>query len=418
MKSRIRGLRAGTRRLYRRVRVLWRALPRVRWQMFEFRRNEDLQGDRTPIQVCPRGCDYHKQARRELVARTRLSGRAATHVAYSFETTNCPKCGARLARSCVRCHRDIVTPLADLCHFCGLPQPWASERRAGVERASLLRWREGEEQANAPADQLYTANEHGGVWVIEGDVSQLNVDTVISDDDVDGQMWAQVARAIKLAAGEGVERLAQEGKPFKLGHAWWTSAGAIQQMQGIVHVASMNRNGEAKVEAMRECLAAAFELAGEHQCESIGVAAIGSGPASISLSQWSRVFSDVAVEHLDLLACKRRAEAEEAPPPLSIVLVLFEPPDFAADRALLERAFWYAWAKAGRPRTGEPKVELGRFRRRELTVRAELARRHTAYEVPLGGSGDVAENTNGSSEVPDRAETPDQAGPSVTNRRP
>jgi predicted RNA-binding Zn-ribbon protein involved in translation (DUF1610 family) len=218
-----------------------------------------------------------------MVARTRLTGRAATHVAFRFEITNCPKCGALLTRACARCRRSIVAPLADLCHFCGLPQPWASERRAGIERASLLRWSERDERAHSPADALYAAvsgegESKGGVWVIEGDVSQLDVHTVISDDDIDGQMWAQVARAIKVAAGEGVERLAQEGKPFKLGHAWWTSAGALRQMRGIVHVASMSRNGELKLEVVRECLANAFTVAGEHQCESIGVATIGSGP--------------------------------------------------------------------------------------------------------------------------------------------
>jgi O-acetyl-ADP-ribose deacetylase (regulator of RNase III) len=368
------------RRLYARARLLWRWLPRLRWQMFEYRRDEDLHGYRTPIQVCPRGCEYHELARREVVARTRITGRAATHVAFRFEITNCPKCGAQLARACPRCERDIVAPLAALCHFCGLPQPWASERRAGIERASLLRWSKDDDRANAPADPLYTTDgEHGGVWVIEGDVVQLNVDTVISDNDVDGQMWAQVARAIKIAAGEGVERLAQEGKPFKLGDAWWTSAGNLRQMRGIIHVASMDRNGGSKLEIVRDCLAAAFIRAGEHQCESIGVAAIGSGPASISLSKWSRTFAGVAVKHLEEMAQKRNAKEAEAKavdlPPLSIVLVLFEPADFAADRALLERSIWYAWVKAGRPPGGEPKTRLTQWRRLRLTVSAEVARR-------------------------------------------
>jgi O-acetyl-ADP-ribose deacetylase (regulator of RNase III)/predicted RNA-binding Zn-ribbon protein involved in translation (DUF1610 family) len=373
MRARARRLWSVMRRLYTHVRLLWRALPRLRWQLVKYRREEDLRGYKTPIQVCPRGCEYHELARREVIARTRMTGRAATQVAFSYETTNCPSCGAQLARACARCRRTIVAPLADLCHFCGLPQPWASERRAGIERVSLRHWRPGDKEAHAPADLLYAAGKHGDVWVIEGDVVQLDVDTVISDNDVDGQMWAQVARAIKLAAGEGVERLAQEGKPFKLGHAWWTSAGTLRQMRGIVHVASMNRNGQSKLEVVQKCLAAAFERAGEHQCESIGVAAIGSGPASIPPAKWFRAFADVALEHLDALAKKRESDETEVPS-LSIVLVLFEPADYDAAHARLERAFWYAWIKAGRPRTGEPRVDLGRSRRLELTVRAELVR--------------------------------------------
>jgi O-acetyl-ADP-ribose deacetylase (regulator of RNase III) len=408
MKAKAKRLGVAVQQLYARVRLLWRWLPRWRWRLFERRRDEDLHGDRTPIQVCPRGCEYHELARREFVARTRIMGRAATHVAFSFEITNCPKCGAQLARACARCRRSVVAPLADLCHFCGLPQPWASERRAGIERASLLRWSKQDKRANAPAHPLYvTDGEYGGVWVIEGDVVRLDVKTVISDNDVDGQMWAQVARAIKVAAGEGVERLAQEGKPFKLGDAWWTSAGALQQMRGIVHVALMNRNGESTLAVVRECLASAFRVAGEHQCESIGVATIGSGPASISLSKWSRAFADVAVEHLDGLAQEDTSNVETDDAEtlrLSIVLVLFEPTDFAADCALLERAFWYAWVKAGRVQTGRPEVKLGRSRRLELTARAELARRRAALMRLLKGRNAADENPDGRSEASGQVE--------------
>lgn len=339
---------------------LWR---RWRWRRAEIKNVEDLRGYRMAVQVCPRGCEYREPARRDVIARTRLWGRAAMHVTFTFETTNCPECGARLARKCARCDHDIFAPVVDRCQFCGLPQPWAAERRMGAERSSIRLWRpegddvkEADRRVHDPAVPLYTSEGRGSLWVIDGDIARLDVDAVVSNDDVDGQMWAQVARAIKTAAGEGVEPLAQEGKPFRLGHAWVTAAGALK-MKGIIHVASMGRHGESSLKTVRECLHASLRVASRESYESIGIAAIGSGPASIDPAEWFRTFAEVTTKHLsDDLGPKIAAA-----PQLAIVLVLFEPVDFAAEINTLNRAVWDAFVRLGKPKGGEPAV---RFKRR------------------------------------------------------
>jgi O-acetyl-ADP-ribose deacetylase (regulator of RNase III) len=343
------------------------AVRRWRWRRAERRNIDDLRGYRTAVQVCPRGCGYHELARRDLLARTRFLGRAQMHVAFTFETTTCPHCGARLTRRCARCTEEIFAPVVDRCQFCGLPQPWAAERRAGAERASVRLWRpdaedakESERRVHDPAVPLYRSKEgRGDLWVIDGDIARLDVDAVVSNADVDGQMWAQVASAVKGAAGEAVERLAQEGKPFRLGHAWVTSPGALQHMKGIIHVASMDRHGESTIESVRECLTNALRVAAERRYESVGIAAIGTGPAAIDLLEWRRTFAEVAIAHLGRQVDPWRDSA----PPLSIVLVLFEPPDFDEEVATLRRIVWGAWAKHGKPIDGEPAVRVRRWRR-------------------------------------------------------
>jgi O-acetyl-ADP-ribose deacetylase (regulator of RNase III)/predicted RNA-binding Zn-ribbon protein involved in translation (DUF1610 family) len=319
---------------------------RWRWRRKETRQVHDLRGYRTPIQVCPRGCEYRELARRDVMTRTLLLGRVAMHAVFTFETTNCPECGARLSRRCARCNQEIFAPVADRCQFCGLPQPWAADRRPGSERGTARPWRP-DPDVNDPARPLYHAR-RGDVWVIEGDIARLKVDAVVSNDDVDGRMWAQVARAIKSAAGDDVERLAQQGKPFRLGHAWVTKPGALK-MEGIIHVASMGRHGESRVEIVQSCLAAALDIATEQRYESIGVAAIGSGPASIDPREWFRAFACEAIAHLT-------GEATPETPRLSIVLVLFEPSEFEEDVRLLQRAIWDAWIAARRPADCQPEI--------------------------------------------------------------
>ena len=100
---------------------------------------KNLRRYRTPVQVCPRGCGYHEIARRDLILKDGGKGRrgwAEVTAAFVFETNNCPKCGAPLLRKCARCHRKILAPVVDLCRACGLPQPWAAERRAGTDPAN------------------------------------------------------------------------------------------------------------------------------------------------------------------------------------------------------------------------------------------------------------------------------------------
>jgi O-acetyl-ADP-ribose deacetylase (regulator of RNase III) len=340
----------------------------------------NLRGYLTPVQVCPRGCEFREIARRDLVLRTRLWGRVDTGANFVFETRHCPKCGAALARQCARCEEDILAPVVDLCRSCGLPQPWAAERRAGTDRASIRLWRpetkaerKKREKTNAkslvndPARLLYRSEDppkkskkkkdervRGDLWVIDGDIVSLEVDAVVSNDDVEGQMWSQTARSIKKAAGEGVERLAQEGKPFQLGHAWVTTAGNLQQMKGIIHVASTSRHGKATIETVQKSLMAALRLASKEEYRSIAVTAIGTGPAGIDLEKWFEVFTKTTVSFLS-----GDGRPKGNPPSLSVILVLFDRHEFEEYVDTLRRMTHEAWVELGEPADGTPEWAVG-----------------------------------------------------------
>jgi O-acetyl-ADP-ribose deacetylase (regulator of RNase III) len=304
---------------------------------------------RTPVQVCPRGCEYRELARRDVVAKTRFWGRADIQVKITFETTNCPLCGARLVHTCTRCGTDVLAPVTERCQHCGLPHPWAEERRAGTERVAVRRWRPGVRGANEPARKVFRAPA-GDLWVIEGDITRLEIDAVVSNDDVNGRMWAEVALAIKRAGGEEIERLAREGAPFALGHAWLTRPGALP-VDGVIHVASMNRRGESRIEDIEKCLAEALVLARKHDFKSVGIAAIGSGPKAIDPGTWIDSFARVTLDHLLL-------GRPTVPPahPISIVLVLYEPVDFEDAVARLRQAVCDVWRSNGAPSHSEPTV--------------------------------------------------------------
>jgi O-acetyl-ADP-ribose deacetylase (regulator of RNase III)/ribosomal protein L37E len=323
-------------------------LQRRPWYRAKREYEVNLHDYRTPVQVCPRGCDFREPARRDVLTRTRLA-RALLRVTHRFETKSCPRCGSPLAKACARCGREIFAPVADRCQFCGIPQPWAEERRAAAERSSVQRWRK-EAGVNEPAKLLYAnPTGRGDLWVIEGDITRLEVDAIVSNDDVDGQMWSRVSSAIKRAAGEDIERQAQEDKPYRLGQAWWTNAGDLP-IEGIIHVASLDRHGECQIGTVEACIRNAIAKAIEREHRSLAIAAIGSGPASIDERQWFSAFAEVAVKEMSLAAPKKGR--------LSIVLVLFEPQDFDATLLFLRRAVWEAWRRLGAKRTGKPSLKF------------------------------------------------------------
>ena len=119
---------------------------------------------------------------------------AKTRVAYSFETSNCPKCGSRLIESCSRCEKPVLAPVRDRCEFCGLPQPWSPERLSSKERMRPRRWGP---DARDPAREIY-ASDRGRLLVLEGDITNLAIDAIVSNDDVDGHLFGDATQAFKV----------------------------------------------------------------------------------------------------------------------------------------------------------------------------------------------------------------------------
>jgi len=248
-----------------------------------------------------------------------------------------------------------------------------------------------------PATLLYLAD-RGKVWVIEGDITRLEVDAIVSNDDVDGQMWTEVAHAIKRAAGDDIQRLAREGAPRKPGQAWITTAGDLP-LEGVIHVASMNRLGESSLDIVQECLAAALERAVRARFRSVGIGAIGSGPKAIALPTWLRTFASVCVGHMHPDPTGDHAEGQ-----LEILLILYEPENYDEAIRVLNRAVRDAWKKARKPSDGLPaapptNLRSRLFRRARVTWSAALRR------IRAGSPIRARPSAPGGSEASDQADS-------------
>ncbi len=315
----------------------------------------DPDAYRLRAQVCPRGCEFRETARRELIAKTRFGsfGRTRLSAEHEYESSNCPICGALLIRNCTRCGKPILAPVGQRCTSCGLPHPWAAERRSGLAQQPVRKWREGEEGVNDPATPIYRA-ERGKILALDGDILRLDIDAIVSNDDVDGQMWTEIAHGIRARGGGEIERLARVGAPRPIGQAWITPAGELPA-KAVIHVASMNRRGASRVQWVGACLRSAFELAGQSdEIGSLGVGTINSGPSAIPFPRWIEAFATACVKHLHPSKMEQDAR-DGAPKPvwLEILLVLYEPSSFEVSLDELREGLHAAWRAVGQPRDGE-----------------------------------------------------------------
>jgi O-acetyl-ADP-ribose deacetylase (regulator of RNase III) len=132
-----------------------------------------------------------------------------------------------------------------------------------------------------------------------------------------------VASAIRAAAGQQVEDLSIDHGRASLGEAWFTHAGRLSRLKGIIHVAAVNRRGKTKISVIRKCVKAALDKAVEQGCESVALATFGVERATadrevITPETWFNEVVPVIVKYLNKLPRSTR---------LAVLLVLFEPED-------------------------------------------------------------------------------------------
>lgn len=301
-----------------------------RWEKALEEQREATGANRMKVQVCPHGCS-HQLARRDVVTRTRLSGRAEIHIKWTFETSHCAKCGTAFQQECGRCKEPIFAPVADRCEACGFPHPWAAERRAIATRSQPRQWRPIVGNP-LPAELLASPRAGRELFVVEGDITAFDIDAVISNDDVNGRMWATVASSIKLAAGSDIERDSVSRGPYRLSSAWFTHAGNLAA-KTVIHVAAMDRKGmNGGLDTIKACIRPALDLALDREMESIALATIGTGFQHIQINEWLETIAPEITNYLRSEEDKERANKK-----LAVLLVLYEPNDFDGLLQLLRK---------------------------------------------------------------------------------
>ena len=112
--------------------------------------------------------------------------------------------------------------------------------------------------------------------VVEGDITELEVDAIANAANNELWMGAGVAGAIKRAGGAEIEQEAVAQAPIALGQAIATGAGNLRAKH-VVHAAVMGQDLQTSAELISQATRRTLEVADELGAHSLAVPAFGTG---------------------------------------------------------------------------------------------------------------------------------------------
>jgi O-acetyl-ADP-ribose deacetylase len=129
--------------------------------------------------------------------------------------------------------------------------------------------------------------------VVEGDITELEVDAIANAANDRLWMGAGVAGAIKRAAGEEVEREAVAKGPIAVGDAVATGAGRLRA-RWVIHGAVMGQDLRTNADLVRRTTASCLRVADELGARSLALPAFGTGVGGFPLDECARLMVEEA----------------------------------------------------------------------------------------------------------------------------
>src|SRR6202166_3141900 len=163
------------------------------------------------------------------------------------------------------------------------------------------------------------------IVLLQGDLTEMDVDAIVNAANNDLQLGGGVAGAIRRKGGAVIQSECDAIGSIPIGGAAITTGGNLRARY-VIHAASMQLGGETTARALRSSTAHALRIAAEQGLRSIAFPAVGTGIAGFPIPECARIMLREVVEHL-----KNPTSLEK------ICFVLFDPrPLSQFEKALAE----------------------------------------------------------------------------------
>ncbi len=135
------------------------------------------------------------------------------------------------------------------------------------------------------------------IVLLQGDLTEMDVDAIVNAANNDLHLGGGVAGAIRRKGGEVIQRECDAIGSIPIGGAAITTGGNLRARH-VIHAASMQLGGETTARALRSSTAHALRIAAERGLRSIAFPAVGTGIAAFSIPECARIMLREVVEHL------------------------------------------------------------------------------------------------------------------------
>jgi O-acetyl-ADP-ribose deacetylase len=136
------------------------------------------------------------------------------------------------------------------------------------------------------------------IEVVEGDITELEVDAITNAANTDLRHGGGVAGAISRAGGPSIQAESDRLAPIELGEAVATGAGELPA-RWVIHAATMHLGGPTSADAIRVATASALRVADELGARSLGLVAFGTGVGGFPVDDAARIEAEEVRRHLE-----------------------------------------------------------------------------------------------------------------------
>jgi O-acetyl-ADP-ribose deacetylase (regulator of RNase III) len=156
----------------------------------------------------------------------------------------------------------------------------------------------------------------GKIQLVQGDITEMNVDAVVNAANNDLVLGAGVAGAIRRKGGEQIQQECNDIGTIPVGTSAITSGGKLKA-RWVIHAASMELGGSTTAASLRGSTLHSLHLAKQKGLKSIAFPAIGAGIGGFPPRECAAIMLRAAMEHF------RQPTSLE-----TIYFVLYDPPTF------------------------------------------------------------------------------------------
>jgi len=132
--------------------------------------------------------------------------------------------------------------------------------------------------------------------VVEGDITELEVDAIANAANNHLWMGAGVAGAIKGAGGDEIEREAVAKGPIEIGDAVATGAGSLPARY-VIHGAVMGQDLRTDADTIARTTTRVLEVADEVGARSLALPAFGTGVGGFPLEECAAIMVEAVRAH-------------------------------------------------------------------------------------------------------------------------
>jgi len=135
------------------------------------------------------------------------------------------------------------------------------------------------------------------IVLLQGDLTEMDVDAIVNAANNDLQLGGGVAGAIRRKGGDAIQQECDAIGSIPIGGAAITTGGKLRA-RFVIHAASMQLGGETTARALRSSTAHALRIAAERGLQSIAFPAVGTGIAGFPIPECARIMLREVEEHL------------------------------------------------------------------------------------------------------------------------